>query len=84
MNNFTTNSFPVQEGNINLEANAKLKGVAVCSEDGDIEVTWDSGNTDTISATAGQAFNLVEAKSGIVISGIWHTSTAEVYRRRRG
>ena len=49
-----------------------FEGVTVveCVEDGDIEVTWKDGSTQTITRTAAWV-NPIECKSVRVVSGTW-------------
>jgi len=47
--------------------------VVECVADGDILVTWNSGNTQTISYTAGWV-NPIDCKKVQVVSGTWNVA----------
>ena len=65
------NSFLLQEGKVN-KTSGTISGVVICVTDGDLIINWLSGNTDTISCVAGTAYNLKNATSATVSSGMFH------------
>ncbi len=68
----TLQCFEATESFVNLTAGTYLdKEVAHCAEDGDLLITWLSGNTDTVSMLAGGDL-CFDCKSIEVVSGTFH------------
>ena len=64
----------LEEGKCHVTAGT-FEGVNVieCVSDGDITITWKSGNETTLTVTAGWV-NPVNCKSVTVVSGTWNVS----------
>ncbi len=63
-------AFPLSEGLVNLTSGVFTGRIlAHCSADGDITVTWVTGNTDVMSCVAGDDFTIRNNTSIEITSG---------------
>ena len=76
-NVYKSNAFTLLKGGVNLTSGTFSAGsIFLCTEDGDLTVTWSDGTTSVISCVVGDAFrtNKEDARSMAVTSGTFHVS----------
>ena len=69
---YKENSFPLIKGQVNLTTGVHSSCCMVCVAPGDLSVQWVEGGTDTISAVAGDAYNLLNVVGITIVSGTFH------------
>ena len=69
---YKDNAMLLSENKVNLDSGAYSEGVYLCVEAGDLTVVWSSGETDTISCLAGDAFMIKSVQSVTISSGKFH------------
>jgi len=73
MSSYKDNALPLEEGKVNLTSGTiEGGGVFVCISEGELTVTWNTDNTDTLNCLAGDAINLRNSKSVQIVSGKFH------------